>query len=325
MTAYFSNATSAFQESVRLLLHLHKLTVAGGDESKEADDIRDRMDAPWHAMTEAEQKTIRNLSADLYTITEPLSDTEPLRPEFKSQINDALEQQRYAEALHLIRQNAPQLDEHAGAFLRGICWSGLALPSAAAEFFLHAERVQPGTPETRLCALSTLISGSREQEALDRAQKWAGESDDPSLVLKASEVVFLNAIRLPVENGRHLYEQTIELANRALELYADRSPDPATDEQANVAMLQIAVSCSSLGDWEKAREYSALARKRSPNSVVAITVDGMLNESAAPVGDAAKMEVARRIVGAPVELSEDESLGSMPPPSRLIRHVFSLN
>jgi hypothetical protein len=69
-------------------------------------------------------------------------------------------------------------------------------------------------------------------------------------------------------------------------------------------------------------EYSRQGRKAR---VAAITGDGMSNESAAPVGDAAKMEVAWRIVGARVQLLEEESLGSIPPPTRLIRHVYSLH
>jgi tetratricopeptide (TPR) repeat protein len=318
--ANLSKTKAAFQESVELLLRLHQLTLAGKDESKEADDIRDEMAVPWHAMSEAERRTVRELSADLYTIADPPKGTEAHEwSEFRVQINEALDQERYAEALSLLRRNPAHLDFSAGAFLRGICWSGMGLDSAAAEFFLDAERRQPGMPEARLCALSTLITGSREQEALGLAQRWALESDDPSLVLKASEVVFLNAIGLPAENARPLYEQTIELASRALRQYAKEPPDLATDKHAIIALLQIAVSYARLGELAKAREYSARARKQSPNSVVAITVDGMLNEDAAPVGDAAKLEVARRIV------QEERPVAFVPQSSEFIRQVFALN
>jgi tetratricopeptide (TPR) repeat protein len=182
----------------------------------------------------------------------------------------------------------------------------LGLNSAAAEFFMHAERQQPGMPEARLCALSTLISGKREQDALDSAQQWARDSNDPSLVLKASEVVFLNAVRLPDDKARKLYYQTIALAERALKKYETVPSDPATDKQVIVALLQIAVSYARLGDIAKAREFCARARKHSPDSVIAMTVDGMLNETAPPVSDATQLEVVRQIGAAVPALSHSQ-------------------
>ena len=261
MNAANGHFTRAFEESVLLLLRLHELFKQGMAESSEADDVRDCMDRHWYAMEPRERELIGELSVDLYTISEPASKVEtPLEQEFKESINKALRESRYLEGLLLLRKNESQLDASAASFLRGVCWSGLGVNAAAAEFFLHAEEKQPGTPDARLCALSTLISGHREREALQYVHKWAGESNDPNLVLKAAEVVFLNAVRSPGDTASHLYQQAIVLAEQALQRYEMEPSDPRTDQQVIVVLLQIAVSYARLGDIGRAREFCALAR-----------------------------------------------------------------
>ena len=54
----------------RLLLRLHDLIAKGQGDSPEADAVRDRMDGPWHALTEAEQELLGGLSEDLYALAE---------------------------------------------------------------------------------------------------------------------------------------------------------------------------------------------------------------------------------------------------------------
>lgn len=53
---------SAKEQHERLLRKLHSLDM----DSPAADDIRDEMDIPWHAMTEAEQLESQKLSEKLY-------------------------------------------------------------------------------------------------------------------------------------------------------------------------------------------------------------------------------------------------------------------
>lgn len=55
---------------VRGLRELHRLTVAGLQDSPEADAVRDVTDAPWQALTEMEKERIGELSEDLYSITD---------------------------------------------------------------------------------------------------------------------------------------------------------------------------------------------------------------------------------------------------------------
>lgn len=56
---------------VRGTRELHQLLAQGKDDSAEADAIRDRTDGPWQALSEVERSRVRNLSEDLYSLTEP--------------------------------------------------------------------------------------------------------------------------------------------------------------------------------------------------------------------------------------------------------------
>lgn len=41
-----------------------------GNESQDADDIRDQLDGPWYAMTEEEKAAVNKLAGDLNTVGE---------------------------------------------------------------------------------------------------------------------------------------------------------------------------------------------------------------------------------------------------------------
>ena len=54
----------------RLLLRLHDQIAKGQGDDPEADAVRDQMDAPWYALTDAEQERVGGLSEDLYALAE---------------------------------------------------------------------------------------------------------------------------------------------------------------------------------------------------------------------------------------------------------------
>lgn len=57
--------SKAYYESGLLRYELQEVVRRHGNDSPEADEVRDRMIDPWRAMSEAEQKEIRDLSAAL--------------------------------------------------------------------------------------------------------------------------------------------------------------------------------------------------------------------------------------------------------------------
>jgi hypothetical protein len=54
----------------RLLLRLHDLIAKEQGDGPEADGIRDQIDAPWYALTAAEQERLGALSEDLAALAE---------------------------------------------------------------------------------------------------------------------------------------------------------------------------------------------------------------------------------------------------------------
>lgn len=58
--------SAAYAEYERLLRELHALYLRGADDGSMADEIRERMDDPWYAMTDEERELTGRLSMDLY-------------------------------------------------------------------------------------------------------------------------------------------------------------------------------------------------------------------------------------------------------------------
>ncbi len=58
--------TTPYAESLRGLLRLHELEVAGESESDQAEAVRDSLEGPWRLLTDTEKERITGLSEDLY-------------------------------------------------------------------------------------------------------------------------------------------------------------------------------------------------------------------------------------------------------------------
>lgn len=133
--------TPAFAESVRLLLALHELFVAGEDQSPSADLVRAAMEPSWYDMTEDEQGAIDQLSADLYTLGD-----RGVAPRPADEVSAAFDRARADSdlaTLLVLLQDHPGLAPPAErARLRAEAWAALGVPSAAALFLEDARRAE---------------------------------------------------------------------------------------------------------------------------------------------------------------------------------------
>ena len=119
----FSTSPSYLQY-VRALRDLHALTMAGRDDSPEADAIRDGMDQPWYDLSEIEQRRIKGLSEDLYSISDPPQEPLPSNPQVQGKLIEATEAWqagRWDQALELLRRWSRYIDP-ALFRLRGSLW-----------------------------------------------------------------------------------------------------------------------------------------------------------------------------------------------------------
>src|SRR5262249_43327769 len=129
MTGLAREAETPSQTFARLLMRVHDLIAEEQGDSEEADSIRDRMEAPWQAMSREERKRMEGLSADLYTLAKGGVKGAAMGPEARERWAEeakrsmsALRSGDYDAALAFLRQPAPDnLPSHAYLFLQGRC------------------------------------------------------------------------------------------------------------------------------------------------------------------------------------------------------------
>jgi tetratricopeptide (TPR) repeat protein len=292
---------------VHLLVELHRLTALNLDETEAADQLRDEMDLPWRRMTPEELRMVRDLSADLYTITDPAPPPVSSFPqEVDASIARSLRDEDWVRVLHVVRDNEASIPLHAAAFLRGFCWSQLGLHEAGAEFFRHAVESEPQRSDYRTYLLCSLVYSGREKEALPLAEQWSTESPDRWLQLTASNVLFIKAAEASGSDAVRLHQMAIQVAERAIQQTA---PPVGLDEAhlITTAFLHVALSYAYLGDLTQAKAAWQKARELSPNSLDAIMVGSILHEATNTLSPAARRDVARYLVGGPPEQSEESA------------------
>src|SRR6185312_16924142 len=109
-------------QTIRGLHQIHALTLAGQDDSPEADAIRDRLDRPWYDLSEIEKQRIKGLSEDLYSISDPSQELLPSNPQVQRkliEISEAKQIGKWDQALELLRRWSRYIDPALLAFLRG--------------------------------------------------------------------------------------------------------------------------------------------------------------------------------------------------------------
>jgi hypothetical protein len=160
-----------YQAFARAVRDLHRLTVAGRDESSEADVIRDASESVWPMLTEIERKRLGGLSEDLYSISDHPAGNGELNPQAQALLNDAFEARQHGDwdrALELLRHWGRHLSPALVTFLRGAIWQEAGDPETAVLFLDHAARLEPSNGNY-LTALLTALETADPPEAQRRA------------------------------------------------------------------------------------------------------------------------------------------------------------
>jgi hypothetical protein len=129
----------------RLLLRLHDLITKGQGDDPQADAVRDQMDTPWYAMTEAEQERLGGLSEDLYSLAENNARSVKMsaeeRRKWGQEFGAAFEAGDWDRALVLLRRPPDDVPADHVAFFQADCWEQLASPEVALRFMRAATRL----------------------------------------------------------------------------------------------------------------------------------------------------------------------------------------
>jgi hypothetical protein len=126
----------------RLLLRLHELIAKGQGDNAEADAVRDEMEAPWYAMTEAEQERVSGLSEDLYALAgntlRSVKMSAEERREWGQAFGAAFEAGDWDRALVLLRRPPDDVPADHVAYFQADCWEHLGCPEVALRFMRAA-------------------------------------------------------------------------------------------------------------------------------------------------------------------------------------------
>src|SRR6266702_1413070 len=198
----------SFMAAARAVRDLHRLTMAGQDESPEADAIRDVSDSSWHALAEAEQKRIAGLSEDLYSISDPPTGCNgAMNPQAQARLNDAYEARQRGDwdrALELLRRWGKHLSPALVSFLRGAIWREAGDPETAVLFFQHAAGLEPHNGKFLMDFL-TALDAADPTEARRRADEIVAEPEHypPAAVVRSTHILLSAAgFPLPPEFAR---------------------------------------------------------------------------------------------------------------------------
>lgn len=277
---------------LRGVLDLHRLTINGQEESPEADAIRDATDAPWEGLTEAEQKRLRGLSEDLYSLSDPVNATpQPLNPRAQAKLTDALiarESGQWDRALDLLRRWSQHIPPALLSFLRGSIWLEAGDPATATLFYGHAADLEPGNGNYLALALHTLdLAGSGE--ALQRAKNVLDHDETyaPVAVVRAGEIAMKATQSAPEAEASAGYRHLIPVLERALSRIEIDAEDGIDESVHTLATGLLGFLHEFLGDNQTAVQYYSRGLRLSPTNVILLTARGILLYGSGPraIGD----------------------------------------
>lgn len=177
-----SAAYSAVAQGIR---ELHELALLGKNDSAEADAVRDRMDAPWEALSGTERQRLSGLSEDLYSISEATSVADAASASAISanhQVPEALDeafidrlamievhyQGRWDEALEWVRDQEKTIPSMWTNLLRGLIWREIGDLETARLFFRRFDDLKGDNPKHHAHCLSAAQTIVRTLQESDR-------------------------------------------------------------------------------------------------------------------------------------------------------------
>lgn len=205
--------SGAALEYERLLVTLASVMAAKGDDSQEADRVRDEMGRPWATMSEPERALLRSLSADLYLIegerlVTPLAEGETIAS-VREQLKSAFMEGRDRDALTLARK-LPE-PESRMVYVIGRCWDRLGFFQGAVCFYDFAYKQDPKSVFA-ISALEALVHGNQIAEAVSRAEEIEGRTNtEAMLLLQAASVLYRAAATLEAERRPAMYERIVKM------------------------------------------------------------------------------------------------------------------
>ncbi len=274
---------SHYLDSIRGLLKLHELEVAGAAESDEADAVRAALEGPWRLMTDLQRKRITGLSEDLYSITQP-PEPRPMSPAAQRGLADALEARQAGEwdtALERIRSWEAHIDPALAAYVRGSIWMEAGDPPTAMVFFRHAADLATDNPHYASLYLHTLHA-VHPRQANERAEAILLQQPPaaPSLIVKAAEIRLLSTRELPDVDARPIVQ---DLIDRLVPIVNSSNGSGGAEGSIDAMGLALVALCyDRLGDVSASLTYYNRGIAATPRNDALLVARGILRYGREP-------------------------------------------
>ncbi|HEY7119591.1 MAG TPA: hypothetical protein VH475_23570 [Tepidisphaeraceae bacterium] len=217
----------AYVEYEALLRRLHDVTAQYGNDSAEADSVRERMDGPERHLNRWEMNRLNGLSADLYMVRDEEVLEQPPAAQSQAELRQLIQEYErwndWDSVLALLRRRPPLVSEEAVAFTRARAYAAVGQHAAALQFFEHAMKRWPTSADFQALHLSMLKKAGKEREAIDLGERYSSSpSTAPVLLIAAA------ATRFDI-SGTTEVQGVLGLLTRALRLSRDSSTAAPTD------------------------------------------------------------------------------------------------
>jgi len=271
---------------VRGTRELHQLLAAGKEDSPEADAIRDATDGPWEALSEVERNRIRNLSEDLYSLTEPPRASEPMTAQAQAGLNEAYEARQRGEwdrALDLLRRWRAHIDPALVSYLRGSIWLGAGDAATAALFVEHAHKLRPENENYLalfLYALAVADAPAAGKLAKEILREHAHHS--PAVVSRAADVEFTSATAVSETEAHRVFARLKPILQSALARFDEQDPSRLDRSSYVMTLGLLGFGYEFLGDRQAALQAYSRALQLDPHNDAFLVARGVLLYGASP-------------------------------------------
>jgi tetratricopeptide (TPR) repeat protein len=283
-----------------LLLAVHDLIAQGKGDTEEAEALADKMDGPWHAMTEADRGVVRGLSRDLYALAEgggkqvEMSAFERLQwSERAKAAFAAFVEGSYDRVLELLCAPFPaDVPRFMIPFVQARCWEKLGLLNVAIRFMKVAERFDP---HQAFAVLLLLQKAGYAEEAADYANRILDDSKSTPLELYfAGGALLSQAAEGGLDRKKHLLERLVPIMQRAFNIELNTPPEKREIPRGGAGMAaMIAVCLANLGSPKDALTILNEGLAHCPNDGLLLTLRGMARHETHP--DLALEDFARSV------------------------------
>jgi hypothetical protein len=250
----------------------------GDPDGSRADEIRDLMEQPWYEMSLNEQKLLRGLSADLYSLNKSWSADEEIPPEIGRPLWESVASSRWEYLLESIRLHETSIPPEGVAYFRGIAWFHFGYPKVAAEFLAVSVKADRVLPAYLHYYLYTLIVLDRAEEAMPYAANIVASSADPLLLLDAAEVYFVRSTSVDELQSDVILKMAHEIALRGLAIADTGEKDEILKLQYALTHSWLALYYMRLNDFPAARMSVKIAQQLVPNEPAVLLVDSWLRQ-----------------------------------------------